>query len=753
MKFSTLLLLTLTISVRTSLTNILHTFFNPSKSHLLYAAPSSWSTVNVGNHQDVGSPRHVGTRMGPTVSPSDSYLPDPQRKPFFHHSTEHRDRVQFERDSRHRDMRMDGSLLVEDHQRMPPRKDGLLPRPWPDERRYPPRCSSEDERYGGVYMPQKNDAVDMMRDPRLNRKTSQHVSHRQDPPPAVHQIVTEHSYCKRRASGSQSEPLSENCEPKSSTLLSCISQSQPRSFSSTVSLKNPIVKVEALPSSRKGNQPFSRTSEESNHSSEGSSTLVKESNNSPVIQQQKHQQEQQQQKQHQEQQQQQQQQQQHKQQQEQQQQQQQQQKQQQEQQQQQQKHQEQQQQQKQQEQQQQQKRQQEQQQEDQQQDKTQQQQDTSKETDCKVEHMDVTEQTNDSCVSHSQVGQVLDRDVLQVENDSTPSKGEDSTSAGSHQHSTEVCIEGFELDLDTEPESSDEESEEDADDGCLVVSYQLNDVPDGGVQQPSKWFITPTGTNKIKISKISADVKEELCEQANKPAQIKFPSNRIQLRNGRVLPPSTLAFYASRKGQTSRSNTVTPSSSRESSPEVPMRKVQRVARVLERDEEQEEEQEKVPSCAVEKWSQQEPSSFDGLFGFQDSSPSTPLVSNVPQPMEEEEEEEEAVSMLTKRAKVRPGPRKNTRRRNRRKLKYVVVSCLISCLSVFVVSDGDYIILLLTQPKKSQKQLSYHPSRTEVSPNSKKKPFQVCVNLCVEGTSIRSLVSKALIVSYICKVIF
>ena len=358
--------------------------------------------------------------------------------------------------------------------------------------------------------------------------------------------------------------------------------------------------------------------------------------------------------------------------------------------------------------------------------------------------MDVTEQTN---VSHCQVGQVLDRDVLQVENDSTPSKGEDNTSAGSHQHSTEVCIEGFELDLDTEPESSDEESEEDLDDGCLVVSYQLNDVPDGGVQQPSKWFITPTGTNKIKISKISADVKEELCEQANKPTQIKFPSNRIQLRNGRVLPPSTLAFYASRKGQNSRSNTVTPSSSRESSPEAPVRKVQRVARVLETDEEEEEEQEKVPSCAVEKWSQQEPPSFDGLFGFQDSSPSTPLVSNVPQPMEEEVEEEEAVSMLAKKPKVRPSPRKNTRRRNRRKLKYVVVSCLISCLSMFIVSSADYIILLLTQPKKSQKQSSYHPPRTEISPNSKKKPFQVCVNVYVERTLMRGHLCSRLSLSH------
>ena len=275
------------------------------------------------------------------------------------------------------------------------------------------------------------------------------------------------------------------------------------------------------------------------------------------------------------------------------------------------------------------------------------------------------------------MGRVLDRDVLQVENGFIPSEGVDSTSTGSHQLSIEVCIEGFELDLDTEPESSDEESEEDVDDGRLVVSYQLNDVPDGSVQQSSKWFITPTGNNKIKISKISTtdvSVKEELCEQPNAATQIKFPSNRIQLRNGRVLPVSTLAFYASRKGPNSHSNTVTPSSSRESSPEAPVRKMQRVARVLESDDEEEEEQEKVPSCVVEKRSQQEPSNFDGLFGFQDSSPSTPLVSNVPQPMEEEEEEE-AVSMLTKRAKLRPSPRKNTRRRNRRKIRNLV-SCLI-----------------------------------------------------------------------------
>lgn len=295
-------------------------------------------------------------------------------------------------------------------------------------------------------------------------------------------------------------------------------------------------------------------------------------------------------------------------------------------------------------------------------------------------------------MSHHQVGRALDRDILQVENGFIPSIGVESTCTGSRQLSIEVCIEGFELDLDTEPESSDEESEEDVDDGCLVVSYQLNDVPDGGVQQPSKWFITPTGNNKIKISKISTtdmSIKEELCEQPNTGTQIKFPSNRIQLRNGRVLPSSTLALYASRKAPNSHSNTATPSSSRESSPEVPMRKIQRVARVLESDDEEEKEQEekeqeeKETSCVVEKWNQQEPSSFDGVFGFQDSNPSTPLVSNVPQAMEEEEEEE-PVSVLTKKAKLRPSPRKITRRRNRRKIKNVV-SCLISKLCVFVLA--------------------------------------------------------------------
>ena len=524
-------------------------------------------------------------------------------------------------------------------------------------------------------MPQKNDAVDMMRDPRLNRKNapSQHVPHRQDPAPVIHQIVTEHSYCKRRAVGSESEPLPENCDPKvtqssvSDTSLPRISTSQP---TTAFPLKNPIVgilKVEALPSSRKGNQPPGRTTEENNLSSEGSSAVVKEGNNTPVMQQQKQQQEQRQQKQQQEQQQQ---------------------------------KQQQQQQQKQQQEQQQQKQQQEQQQQKQQEDKQQHEeeeqleetQDTPKETDCKIEHMDTSEQPKESQVSHHQVGRALDRDILQVENGFIPSIGVESTCTGSRQLSIEVCIEGFELDLDTEPESSDEESEEDVDDGCLVVSYQLNDVPDGGVQQPSKWFITPTGNNKIKISKISTtdmSIKEELCEQPNTGTQIKFPSNRIQLRNGRVLPSSTLALYASRKAPNSHSNTATPSSSRESSPEVPMRKIQRVARVLESDDEEEKEQEekeqeeKETSCVVEKWNQQEPSSFDGVFGFQDSNPSTPLVSNVPQAMEEEEEEE-PVSVLTKKAKLRPSPRKITRRRNRRKIKNVV-SCLISKLCVFVLA--------------------------------------------------------------------
>ena len=292
-------------------------------------------------------------------------------------------------------------------------------------------------------------------------------------------------------------------------------------------------------------------------------------------------------------------------------------------------------------------------------------------------------------MSHFRVRRVSNRDVLQVESGPVATKEVANAGTESRPHSPAVCIEGFELDLDTEPENSDDDLEDEVEDGRLVVSYPSSqlDVPDGGAQgqKHSKWSVIPTGSIRIKLSKVPTG---EVCstnfvkEEPEQSTKAKLPTNRIQLRNGRLLPPSSLAFYASHKGPTFHNNTATPSSSRESSPDVRPRRSWRVTRsalALESDEE--EEQSRTLSCIGGTLVKQEPPDSDASFevpDFQDSGQVPLLVASAPQPVEEEEEEEreeekeEEVSPVKKRAKLLIPPKK-IRRRYRRKSKPVTVS--------------------------------------------------------------------------------
>jgi len=299
--------------------------------------------------------------------------------------------------------------------------------------------------------------------------------------------------------------------------------------------------------------------------------------------------------------------------------------------------------------------------------------------------------------SHFRVRRVSNRDVLQVENGPVATKEIASSIMESSPHSSRICIEGFELDLDTEPESCDDDMEDE--DERLVVSYPSSqlDVPDGGGgvqgQKHSKWSVTKTavhGSIRLKLSKVPTGdvsltfVKEE---PEMKSPKMKFPTNRIQLRNGRLLPPSSLAIYACQKGPNFHNNTSTPSSSKESSPDVHLRrswKATRKAIALESDDE--EEHETMPSNVGATLIKQEPPDSDASFeipDFQDSSQVPLLVANAPQPVEEEEEEEEEAeerekeereeesSPVKKRAKLHAPQRKMRRRKYRRKTKVAV----------------------------------------------------------------------------------
>ena len=114
---------------------------------------------------------------------------------------------------------------------------------------------------------------------------------------------------------------------------------------------------------------------------------------------------------------------------------------------------------------------------------------------------------------------------------------------------------GFELDLDTEPDSSEDESTMHVD-GPLIVSFPHFD---------RQWSVTTLESGmRIKFSRMNQPCEAE--EDGGQARAVKmklkqFPGNRIQLRNGRVLPPSTLAIYASRKGPGQKDSLTTPEGS------------------------------------------------------------------------------------------------------------------------------------------------------------------------------------------------
>ena len=111
--------------------------------------------------------------------------------------------------------------------------------------------------------------------------------------------------------------------------------------------------------------------------------------------------------------------------------------------------------------------------------------------------------------------------------------------------SQRISLDGFELDLDTEPETSEDEAMK-VEGGSLVVSLSSShlEMPEG--QQPNLWSVTATGSSKIRLSKLSSDA---VAAASLKLSLKQFASNRIKLRNGRLLPSSTLAIYASRKSR------------------------------------------------------------------------------------------------------------------------------------------------------------------------------------------------------------
>ncbi len=105
-----------------------------------------------------------------------------------------------------------------------------------------------------------------------------------------------------------------------------------------------------------------------------------------------------------------------------------------------------------------------------------------------------------------------------------------------------VC--DFTLDLDTESESEDELHL--LEESSLVVSLPNSRlaVPKEGVASLSSKHAPEL---RVKLEKGSEDSLPSTSGTLKLMLK-QFPSNQIRLRNGRVLPPSTLAIYASRKG-------------------------------------------------------------------------------------------------------------------------------------------------------------------------------------------------------------
>ena len=121
--------------------------------------------------------------------------------------------------------------------------------------------------------------------------------------------------------------------------------------------------------------------------------------------------------------------------------------------------------------------------------------------------------------------------------------------------SPKFSMEGFDLDLDTEPDSSGEEE------GGLGNGSFMIHVPNSVL--PTHWAITPADESRPRLPRMGHD------EASSEPLKLslkKYQANRFQLRNGRVLPPRTLAFYASQKSPLTQNSS--PPTSGRSSPEI-----------------------------------------------------------------------------------------------------------------------------------------------------------------------------------------
>ena len=212
------------------------------------------------------------------------------------------------------------------------------------------------------------------------------------------------------------------------------------------------------------------------------------------------------------------------------------------------------------------------------------------------------------------------------------------SSAGDTQGQTESSLEGFHLDLDLELTSTScssscgnssssevEEIAEEKSEGAEgdreeegmegeeeEYSGLMSSSSDASGESPrnEEWTVTSPEPGKMRFSRLDNIMSGSEGERLSVK---QITSNRIQLRNGRVLPPSTLGFFASHKdtsdasrSDTSRSDTScsdasrSPSSLQTSPQSGRLRRSRRLAGLSEDDRKEEGEDEKEDDKMEEK---------------------------------------------------------------------------------------------------------------------------------------------------------
>lgn len=153
--------------------------------------------------------------------------------------------------------------------------------------------------------------------------------------------------------------------------------------------------------------------------------------------------------------------------------------------------------------------------------------DVAKKPDC-VENQ--TTESDSSCLEASKFS--LQQLSTSVPVDSLP------VAADCYPPSPKLFMGGFELDLDTEPESSGEEE------GGVSLGADSFMVHVPNIMLPNHYWGIPVPSADESGLRMSSE------GDGSEPLKLslkKYQANQFQLRNGRVLPACTLAFYASRK--------------------------------------------------------------------------------------------------------------------------------------------------------------------------------------------------------------